>query len=86
MFDVDEVAGDEFGCVRPWIGAIKAPDNMQKPARNQMKPPPIKLDLEWVHGFRGQKSRNSLSYLSDGTLAYFNAGVGIVYDPRTREQ
>ena len=86
MFGLEEEEADEFGCNRPWLGAIMAPDNVQKPNRNQLKAPPIKLKLEWVHGFRASKCRNGLSYLQDGSLGYFNAGVGITYNPSRREQ
>jgi len=68
------------------MGAIKAPDNMKKVPPNQSKVPQVKVDLDWVYGIRGSKCRNGLSYLEDGRLCYFNAGVGIVYDPKEKRR
>lgn len=68
------------------MGAIKAPDNMKKVPPNQSKVPQVKVDLDWVYGIRGSKCRNGLAYLEDGRLCYFNAGVGIVYDPKEKTQ
>jgi len=46
----------------------------------------VKVDLDWVYGYRGSMSRNGLAYLDNGSLCYYNAGVGIVYNPTERTQ
>ena len=83
MEDVGE--GDEFMAVKPWIGQMKEPTGFSKPLKNASKKPDIDLDLEWVHGYRSHDCKNNLSYLSDGTVAYHAAGVGIVYDKTDHE-
>ena len=42
--------------------------------------------IDWVHGYRGFKSRNNVRYLADGSVAYHAAGLGIVYDAETKTQ
>jgi len=39
--------------VKPWVGAIKEPSDFKKPLRNHNLAPVVKLDLEWIHGYRG---------------------------------
>ena len=40
--------GDESGCVKPWLGAIKAP---KVPPPLNPGVPAVTLDLKWVHGY-----------------------------------
>ncbi len=73
--------------VKPWVGAIKAPSSWVKEPRDQLLPPNVKLELEWVHGYRGSMCVNGLQYIQNSSkLAYFAAAVGIVYDPKTHSQ
>jgi microtubule-associated protein-like 1/2 len=61
---------------------MKAPTGYTgKPARNQNLPPKVIIELEWVHGYRGSNNRNNMGLIKDGSLAYYAAAVGIVYDP-----
>ncbi|XP_047132983.1 echinoderm microtubule-associated protein-like 6 isoform X1 [Hydra vulgaris] len=49
-------------------------------------PPPVKLRLEYVYGYRGHQCRNNLYYTNSGEIIYFVAGVGIVFDPKLKKQ
>jgi len=46
----------------------------------------VNCELEWIHGYRGHNSRNNMSVLSDGCVAYYAAAVGVVYDSVTHQQ
>lgn len=48
--------------------------------------PNIRLELEWVNGYRCRDSRNNIAYLSDGSIAYHAAALGVVYDPSSHSQ
>lgn len=40
--------------VKPWKGALIAPTGFLKQKdKNHDKAPLVKIDLEWVHGYRG---------------------------------
>jgi microtubule-associated protein-like 6 len=39
------------------------------------------MELEWVHGYRSRDTKNNISTLLDGSIAYHAAGLGICYDP-----
>jgi len=82
----DAGAGDEFMAVKPWLGQIREPSNFKRAPKNQEKPPTIALDLEWIHGYRARDSKNNISILADGCVAYHAAAVGIIYDPEDHEQ
>jgi hypothetical protein len=40
--------GDESGCVKPWLGAVKTPKN---PPPINPGVPAVTMDLKWVHGY-----------------------------------
>lgn len=87
MFDEEQdVVGDEFMAIKPWIGAIKAPSDFRKPMKNHNQAPPVQIELEWVHGYRGSNGRNNLKYMKNGSLTYYAAGVGVTYDPVVHTQ
>ena len=86
MFTCEVDEADEAAPINPYNASIKAPDNMKKIPMSLSKKPTVKINLEWVYGIRASKCRNGLSYLANGSLAYFNAGVGIVYDPEQQTQ
>lgn len=69
--------------VKPWLGAIKEPSSYYKDPLNQSKEPPIKLELEYVHGYRAKDCRDNIKYLANGNIVYHAAAVGIILDPST---
>lgn len=75
--------GDEFLAVVPWKNQCKPPTSFKKVGAKDGQSPAIDIKLEWVHGYRGSNTRNNLQYMADGSLAYFAAGLGVVYDPNT---
>lgn len=42
--------------------------------------PEKKLQLQWVHGYRGLDTRKNLWVLPSGELLYFVAAVAVLYD------
>ena len=45
-----------------------------------------KLELEFVHGYRGYDCRDNLFYTSKGKVVYHIAAVGIVLDKNEKKQ
>lgn len=48
--------------------------------------PTVKMEIDWVHGYRSRDSRNNIGLLIDGSLAYHAAALGIVYNPQEHSQ
>ena len=69
--------GAEWSVVKPWLGTIVAPT---VPPEVDPSPPPVKLCLEWVYGYRSLDVRNNARYTATGDIVYHAAGVGIIYD------
>ena len=93
LFELEDgkSGGDEFMAVKPWIGAIIAPSS---PPASDPSPPSASIDLEWVHGYSAQASRNSLRYCQTtarsstgkGDIVYPAAALGVVLDLSSRRQ
>ena len=77
----DPGVGDEFLAVKPYKGQMKPPTGFKKPRANDNQAPDIKLELEWVYGYRGYDNRNNMNCMANGKLAYYVAGVVCAYDP-----
>ena len=43
----------------------------------------MKLELEYIHGYRAKDCRNNVFYLKTGKILYSAAAVGVVLDPET---
>lgn len=65
---------------------MTAPSNFSKPPKDINTAPPIKLELEYVHGYKGDNAKNNLRYMQDQNLCYYIAGVGVVFNPETNTQ
>lgn len=79
----DESAEKGVGCVRPWEGAVVAPDDA--PAAN-LAAPDARLELEWAYGFKTQGVRGTLAIDSRGRLIYPAAAVVVAFDAKTNTQ
>jgi WD40 repeat protein len=68
-----------------WFKASKKyrPDNIKDRTNETIEK---YLSLEHVYGFRGQDTRNNLSYTGDGEILFTAAALGIVVDPTTNKQ
>ena len=64
---------------------MREPTGWKKPDVYADKKPPVDIELEWIHGYRGSQARNNLSVLLDGNITYFAAGVGVVLDSSTNK-
>ena len=55
-------------------------------ARRSCKPPDADMELTWVHGYARDCLANNLFYAADGTIVYFTAALGVVYDKEAHSQ
>ena len=77
----DQVKG--FMAVKPWLGAVKEPDN--HPPVNKEKPD-VTYELEHIYGYRCEDSRQNVYYNPDGNIVYFTAAMGVILDKTTNKQ
>ena len=69
--------------VKPWIGAIKEPDN--HPPVNTSKPDTT-YQIDYVYGYRCEDSRQNVFYNPDGNIVYMTACLGIILDKNSNTQ
>ena len=75
--------GDQFMACKPWLGAIKAPDEVPPINKN---PPEESYEIEFVHGYKSDLCRQNLYYNLDKECIYMTAALGIILDTETRTQ
>jgi len=82
---IEEEEGEEKGfmAVKPWIGAIKEPDN--HPPVNTSKPDTT-YQIDYVFGYRCEDSRQNVFYNPDGNIVYMTACLGIILDKNSNTQ
>jgi len=80
---VDPGQGDEFMAVLPWKGAIKEPLN--HPPVNKTKPD-ANFQIDFVYGYKCEDVRMNLFFNASGNPVYMAAALGIIFDPKSREQ
>ena len=56
------------------------------PAKRSAQLPDAEFELTFVHGYARDCNANNLFYTSTGEVAYYTAGVGIVYDKAAHTQ
>ena len=73
--------GDESGCVKPWLGAVRTPKN---PPPVNPAAPPVSLELKWVHGYTSatagsgnSRVSNNLFYGCDLSPVFPAAALGV---------
>jgi microtubule-associated protein-like 6 len=73
--------GDESGCVKPWLGAIKTPKN---PPFVSIEAPAATLNLSWIYGYTSgaagasnSRISNNLYYNTDNDIIYPAAALGV---------
>jgi hypothetical protein len=74
--EVDEDIGTQFMAVKPWVGAIKEPT--KEYYKSNGDEPPIRLVLEYAHGYRAKDCRNNLRYIDADTVVYHTAALGVM--------
>jgi hypothetical protein len=65
---------------------MKPPSSFRRAGKDALDAPDLEINLEWVHGYRGSKSRNNIEYMADNSVVYYAAGVAVKYDPATHTQ
>jgi len=48
--------------------------------------PSEQLSINWVYGYRGRDSQDNIFTLPSGELLYYQAAVGVIYNPATKSQ
>lgn len=51
-----------------------------------IEPPPVRLKLDWVYGYRGRDCRCNLFHLPTGECVYCVASIIVLYNPEQRTQ
>ncbi|XP_056298181.1 echinoderm microtubule-associated protein-like 3 isoform X2 [Pseudoliparis swirei] len=62
------------------------PSNIQNYEDLKMEPPPERLELDWVYGYRGRDCRANLYFLPSGEALFFIACVVVLYHINNRTQ
>lgn len=88
FFDFDEEVEEaavtkEFLAVKPWIGAVKEPDNHPEVNKDA---PDESYALEYVYGYRCEDSRQNVYYNPEGKVVYMTACLGVILDQETNTQ
>lgn len=67
-FEVEDIAGEEFMSVKPWLGAIKEPSDFTAAADAGIAPDKS-LELERVFGYRCRGVFDNVAFAKTGALA-----------------
>lgn len=64
------------------MGAIKAPTWYKKDS-SLSKKPDVRIELDYIHGYRSKDCRNNVTVLNDGSVLYNAAGVAVIMNIST---
>lgn len=86
----------EFMAIKPWLGAMyppseyirdpKNPHNVFDAEYNNWAAPEVKLDLDYIFGYRGRDSRDNVHWLDETHIVFPAAAVGVVLDLVTTDE
>ena len=79
----EQVEGEQFMAVKPWIGAIKTPDPEQEVNKDV---PDETYMIEHVYGYRCEDSRQNVFYNPDDNVVYPTACLGVILDKEANTQ
>ena len=84
-FEEEEVkGGEQFGAIKPWIGALCPPNN---PPKNNPSAPEQSLEPSYVFGYRCGDCRDNIHYLKNNEeIVYMTASIGVVLNKKTNKQ
>jgi hypothetical protein len=74
----EEQVGQEFMATKPWIGAVKEPDNHNDVNKEKCEET---YALEYVYGYRSADSRQNVHLNPAGNVVYMTAALGVILDP-----
>ena len=80
---IDMNDGDESSSVQAWQSCCFEPTTHDEPTTER---PNVTYVIDHVYGARMEDSRQNVHINWDGHIVYMSACMGIVYDPRTRDQ
>ena len=69
---------------KPWLGAIKKPTTgplEENPAR-----PDLSYEIEFVHGYKSDLTRQNLFYNNNMEPVYMTAALGVILNTEERQQ
>jgi WD40 repeat protein len=66
-----------------WMSNVTPPTHIKDDVETL---PPVKLEIDHVHGIRSGDCRNGLKYNDDGNLIFFASRVGVIYDRKSHQQ
>jgi microtubule-associated protein-like 6 len=74
----------EFSNTKPWLGSMAPRTGFQHGTTDAL--PDVRLELEYVYGYRADSVRQNIVWIDKNTIAYFAAAVGIVHNLETNTQ
>ena len=79
----DAGVGEQFMAIIPCKQVVDT-----EPTHGPVDPsePDVKLELEYVYGYRSEDSRQNVHYTVDGKICYMTAALGVILDQSTNTQ